>query len=177
LHGGDPADFEGEGTFLGDILSAGSLGFDAEGNLHLAGGDFDENDVNYAALIRASIVRGAIHGQGPIDRDDPEQVRGLDPDDENPFNFYDVVYNSVTGELYVREGAMVYPYVVPEPTTGLLLSVGGVVLLGLRRRSGACASADPPGSLLSPLAKALPHGRGSETHPRTAIERTRKAEV
>jgi hypothetical protein len=148
VHGGDPADFEGEGTFLGDILSAGSLGFDAEGNLHVAGGDFDENDVNYAALIRASIVRGAIHGQGPIDRDDPEQVRRLDPDDENPFNFYDVVFNPVTGELYVREGAMVYPYVVPEPSTAMLLAFAGVIVL---RRPRGTVRRTPRGEHTPPV--------------------------
>jgi hypothetical protein len=65
---------------------------------------------------------------------DVDQVRRFDPDGANPFNFYDVNFNDVTGELYLRDGATVYSYAVPEPGIGLLLAAGGAGL-GFRRRA------------------------------------------
>ena len=131
--GGDAVDFEVSGSLIAELLSAGSLGFDNEGHLHVGGGDFAEGDFDYGALIRASAIADAIGGRGPVDRDDPERVRRFDPDMANDFNFYSLGYNALTGELYLREGTRVYPFVVPEPGSGLLMMLGGAVLLGRRR--------------------------------------------
>jgi hypothetical protein len=131
LGGGPAVDFEADGTLIGDVLSANALGLDAEGNLHVGGGDFGGGDFGYAALIHASAVAGAVAGQGPVDTANPAQVRRFDPDAGSDFNFYDVDYNDVTGELYVREGQTVYVYAVPEPAAGLWLLVGAA--LALRR--------------------------------------------
>lgn len=125
LAGGPAIDFESSGTLLADVLSGGSLGFDAEGNLHVGGGDFlGGADVDFAALIRESAIANALGGGGPADVGDPSQVRMLDPDAASDFNFYDLNFNPVSGELYVREGSTVYSYMVPEPGTLLVLLVG-----------------------------------------------------
>ena len=116
--------FETQGTLIVDLLSASALGFDAEGNLHVGGGDFSTGDTDYAGLVRAGAVADALGGGGPVDPLDPAQVRLLDPDTVGS-NFYDVDYSDVTGELYVREGDVVYVYVVPEPGSLVLLAAGG----------------------------------------------------
>ncbi len=146
LDGGPPVDFENAGILVVDILSAAALGFDGEWNLHVGGGDFG-GDLDYAALVRAAAVADALSGLGPADPFDADQVRRLDPDVMNDANFYDVNFNHVTGALYVREGATVYQYVVPEP--GAVWLVGfGVVVLRVRRRCGryyaARTRAGPP---------------------------------
>ena len=41
--------------------------------------------------------------------DDPQQVRRIDPDPDNKFNFFSVDFNSVTREIYVTDG-LVYVY-------------------------------------------------------------------
>lgn len=132
LSGGPAVDFEAEGTLIVDLLSAAALGFDAEGNLHVGGGDYagGVNDKGFGALVRSTAIADAFSGFGPADPFDPEEVRKFDPDDVGE-NFYDVNYNDVTGELYFREGSTVYTYVVPEPGSLLLLTIAG--LLGLRR--------------------------------------------
>jgi hypothetical protein len=131
--GGDAVDFETSGSRIAELLSAGTLGFDGEGHLHVGGGDFDEGDFDYGALIRASAVADALGGRGPVDRDDPDRVRRFDPDGANDFNFYSLGYNPVTGELYLREGTRVYPFVVPEPASGLLMLIAAMLLF--RRRN------------------------------------------
>ena len=132
MSGGAPADFETSGTLIGDVLSAGSLGFDAEGNLHVGGGDFlGGGETDNAALINAAEILDALAGGGPLDPTDPAQVRRFDPDAVNPYNYYDVNYNAVTGELYLREGGTVYAYVVPEPSALTMLVLAGIV--GMRR--------------------------------------------
>ncbi len=135
LTGGLPADFENGGVLVADLLSAASLGFDAEGNLHVGGGEFGGGDSNFAALVRSSAVMAALTGGGSADRLDSTEVRLLDPDAISDANFYGVNFNAITGELYLRDGSTVYPYVVPEPTTLALLSIGAFSLL--RRRAAA----------------------------------------
>lgn len=132
LAGGSPADFESGGILVADVLSANALGFDAEQNLHVGGGDFGAGDTDYAALIGAAALADALAGGGPVDTADPASVRRLDPDMVSDFNFYDVDYNDATGELYVREGQTVYVYAVPEPAAVLFVLAGAV--FAARRR-------------------------------------------
>lgn len=158
LQGGGPLDFEASGTLVADILSGASLGFDAEGNLHVGGGDFfGGGESGFAALVSAAAVADAWAGQGPADNTDPLDVRTFDPEDANPFNFYDVNYNPVTAELYLREGANVYVYAVPEPGALVLLGVAGAAV-ALRRRGGSlCHQSDG-----RPGVGPLPDGRGTD---------------
>lgn len=131
LSGGAPVNFETAGTFVADLLSASPLVFDAEGNLLVGGGDYLGGlDTDNAALLRHTALAAALAGGGPANPADPAQVRRFDPDSGNPSNFYDVNFNRVTGELYLREGAQVWVYQVPEPATAALLTAA---LLALRR--------------------------------------------
>lgn len=144
LSGGTPIDFEESGILIVDILSAASLGFDGEGNLHVTGGDFDLPKVDFVALVRAAAVQNAIQGLGSADIKDPAQVRRLDPDADDDFNFYSANYNPVLGRIYVRSfGAnttYVYATVASIPTVSqwglivmtLLLITSGSVLMRQR---------------------------------------------
>lgn len=140
LSGGQPADFEAGGTMIGRILSATSLGFDAEGNLHVGGGDFGSGAFGYAGLADYSAVQRALAGGSPIGSG---EVQHFDPDLTNPYNFYDVNYSHVTGELYVREGASVWTYAVPEPAAGLLLLALGVLVRRPRMAGNGAGEVHP----------------------------------
>ncbi len=141
LAGGTPIDFEADGRLVVDILSAGSLGFDAEGNLFVGGGEFGGADVNFAALVSVSAVQAAIVGTGAADVLDLSQVRRLDPDAHNDFNFYSVAFNPIREELYLYDGGLVHVYAVPEPGSWLLLSLGAIALARTsRRRAGRVVS-------------------------------------
>ena len=118
---GTPIDFETMGTTVVDILSAGSLGFDAQGNLFVGGGDFAGPDQNFAALIHRAAVADSLTGGGPVDVLDVAQVRRLDPDANGTSNFYGVIFNDALHELYIYDGGTVFVYAVPEPATILLL--------------------------------------------------------
>jgi hypothetical protein len=130
---GNPLDFEKTGTLVLDVLSASSLGFDRDGNLHVGGGDFyDEGvDVDFVGLARASAIANALAGNGPVQNEDDSQLRRFDPDTNYDLNFYSVNNNPVTGELYVNYGNTIFVY-VPEPSAIALLVVAAVA--GLRRR-------------------------------------------
>ncbi|MFH0980138.1 MAG: PEP-CTERM sorting domain-containing protein [Planctomycetota bacterium] len=138
LTGGDPADFEDEPTLIADLLSAGSLGFDGEGNLYVGGGDLysGSGDYDYGALVRHNVVNRALDDLDAADPSDPDEVRTFDPDPDtlNNSNAYYANYNFVTGELYFREGATVYPYIVPEPASLLLLAAGMAMVVRRRVR-------------------------------------------
>lgn len=117
LAGGGSIDFESSGQLVVDILSGTALGFDVEGNLHVAGGDFAVSKIDFVALARRSDVMNAVSGGGAVDINDPNEVRRLDPDGGNDFNFYDVVANKTTRELLLRSAgeSTVYVYVDPTP--------------------------------------------------------------
>ncbi len=135
MDGGAAVDFENDGTAVVDVLSATSLGFDGTGNLFVGGGDFG-GDLDYAAVVNASAIADALSGMGVIDPLDPKQVLRLDPDELNDQNFYDVNFNNVTGDLYLRDGATVYRYAVPEPATAALLFAMVAAMARRRAREG-----------------------------------------
>lgn len=137
LDGGETVDFENDGVLIVDVLSATSLGFDGEGNLHVGGGDFAEDEIDFAALINATAITDALFGLGPADLADPMEVRFFDPDETNAFNFYDLNTNPLLEELYIREGLTVYVFAVPEPGTLVLVCAIGTVLLKRSRRGAA----------------------------------------
>ncbi len=143
LSGGPIIDFEAEGTLIVDVLSASPIGFDAEGNFFVGGGDFSSStDLDFVALVRQSAVAEAIAGMGAADPNDSAEVRQLDPDSANDFNFFTTNANPITHALYVREGDVVHMYhdtaFVPTVSQwglanlSLLLTVAGTLLL--RRR-------------------------------------------
>lgn len=148
LAGGTALDFEVEGTLIVDVLSAGSLRFDTQGNLFVTGGA-TAPDNDSIALVRASAVAAALAGMGPADPDNPAQVRRLDPITTSDFNFYSADHNAATGELYVRDFGdqtiYVYRDVAPTvPTTSewsafcmalLMLTTGTLVIQGDREKS------------------------------------------
>ncbi len=135
MNGGGPINYETAGDLVVDILSATSLGFDAEDNLHVAGGDFNISKVDFVALVRGPNVWNATHGGGSVDIADTTQVRRLDPDLANAFNFYGVVANKTTRELLLRSAGerTVYVYADPTPPVPTVSAWGlmGTALLGL----------------------------------------------
>lgn len=139
LTGEPAADFQTGGTTIVDILSAASLGFDAEGNLHVAGGDFVGGaDVDFVALANGNNVQAALNGGGPIDVLNASQLRRLDPEPANPFNFYNTNHNLITGELYVQDfgSPVVHVYSagspVPTASTWGLVIMAGLLLVAAR---------------------------------------------
>ena len=131
------ADFEASGTLVADVLSAGFLGFDGQGNLHVGGGDLfgGSGDNNYGGLVRQTALATALSGGGLADSLDPEQLRRFDPD-PGPASRYDVNYNPVTGALLMRSGSTIFAFAVPEPVTLVYMFVGLWGLgVGGRRRS------------------------------------------
>lgn len=141
---GLPINFETEGTFIIDLLGASPIGFDIEGNLFTGGGSAAP-ELDAVGVVRASAVANAVMGGGSIDPTDLNLVRRLDPIPLNDMNFFDVVYNATSGELYVRDfgDSTVYVYRdlmgVPAVSTWglitltLLMTVAGTLVL--RQRS------------------------------------------
>jgi len=107
---GPPIDFETGGVLVVDVLSASPMGFDSEGHLFVGGGEFSGGDVDFAALVSNQAVANALAGMGAADPNDPAEVRKLDPDVANDFNFYSANSNDLLRRLYVREGDAVHFY-------------------------------------------------------------------
>ncbi len=130
-----PINFESSGTVIGEALSANTLGFDVEGNLHVGGGDFSEPDYDYAGLVSAAAITDAIGGGGPIDRLDPVDLRRFDPDAGSDFNFYSVGASPLNAEIYVKDYGVdtLHVYEIPEPATAAMLFIGAI--LGCVRRT------------------------------------------
>ena len=143
LTGGAAADFENNGTLVADLLSAGSLGFDAEGNLFVGGGDFfgDTPDAGYAGIVAA----GAVGSTFVTAASGPEVLRKFASPQATVDNFQSPIwtYNEATGEAYLRYFGddRVSVYAVPEPSSLALLGLGGLALLVRRRRRTVAAVA------------------------------------
>jgi len=132
LNTNTPINFEMSGLDIVDVLSASSLGFDAEGNLHVAGGDFNLPKVDFVALVRASAVALALAGMGPADINDPSQVRRLDPDNVDNFNFYSVIYSVSSRRLHLRSSGSTTAFFYVDPTQAVpTLSAWGFIVMCL----------------------------------------------
>lgn len=127
-----PADFEAQGAFIGEALSASTLDFDHLGNLFVGGGDFSEGDAGYAGVIAADAIAEALAGFGAFDLSDPFSVRRLDPAGTGDA-FYSVLFNGATGELILSDGANFYA-TIPAPA-GFSALLAAPLLLGRRRHA------------------------------------------
>jgi hypothetical protein len=152
LSGAEPLDFLADGLEVVDVLSAASLGFDVEGNLHIGGGDFfGVGDLGFVALVRAVSVAASMNGDGPANTGDSEVVRLLDPQPENSFEFYSITYDPVRQRLLLQDfgDPRLHVYAnfepipavsVPAMIAALLATAGaGAVVLERLRRTGSVA--------------------------------------
>lgn len=130
LSGGSVPDFEANGTFIIDILGASPLGFDVDGNLFVGGGG-SAPDSDSIALVRASAIANVLGGGSSIDTFDAANVRRFDPIPANDFNFYSAEYNSVTGEIYVRDFGDTTIYVYRDLMGVPTVSQWGLVTMSL----------------------------------------------
>lgn len=130
--GGAALTFETQGTLVADVLSASPLDFDAEGNLLVGGGDFSEtSETDYVALVRAAAIASALAGQGAANTNDPSQVRKLDPDAANDFNFFFTASNTALARVYAKDFSEPTVHVYLDTTTVPAASTWGVINLGL----------------------------------------------
>jgi hypothetical protein len=131
---GTPLDFEGDGLFVTDMLSANDLTFDAVGNMFVGGGDFfGSGDGGYVGIVDGTKIQELIDGliTGGINPLDPALVRRLDPEGSGT-TFYNIIFNDATGELILSDGTT-WHRTIPAPATSLMIAA----LLGIRRRNRA----------------------------------------
>ncbi len=119
-----------DGTLVGNVLSAGSLGFDAQGNLLVGGGD-SGGQIGFASVIESGAIKSALAG-GPIVG--PLDGQQLTPTGD-PNAFYSVRFNPVTEELYVTTfgSSTVFVYAIPTPGGIALLTLTGLSVTRRRR--------------------------------------------
>jgi hypothetical protein len=80
---GGALDYEDDGYLVANNLSsAASLGFDADGNLLVGGGDVFGTTGNYggADLVDASVITRVLMGGAPLDPSEPSEYARLEPD-------------------------------------------------------------------------------------------------
>lgn len=78
-----PLDYLGSGHVLAEhVLSAAWLGVDSDNNLHVGGGDAfgGSADLGYAGLIDASVLKRALAGGAPVDRENSQEFTQIAPD-------------------------------------------------------------------------------------------------
>jgi hypothetical protein len=119
-----------DGTLVANALSAGSLSFDAAGNLLVGGGNFS-GEIGFVSVIDSLAVENALAG-GPIATSADGQM--LAPIDD-PSAFYSVRFNPVTEELYVTTfgNSTVFVYAIPTPGGAALLALTGLAACRRRR--------------------------------------------
>jgi hypothetical protein len=116
---GQPLNFELDGQLVADVLSAATLAFDTAGNLIVGGGDFGSNDHGHAALVRGSALKSARETGIPVTEED---YRLIDPEPANPWNFFDVRFNPILSEMWLREAAIVHRLKAPSPFATRLIN-------------------------------------------------------
>lgn len=108
LTSGSPISFEEKGRTVAEFLSAASLGFDGEGNLHMGGSEFfvgdpdSVRDKGYAVVINANALADAMAGGSPIVRGASRGKLHIFARDPGAISYY-VSANRVTKELYVSD--------------------------------------------------------------------------
>lgn len=112
---GAPADFQTDGAFVADVLSASPLHIDANGYLVVGGGDFSGGDSGYVGVLDMT--------SGHIAQYDPVGTGG---------EFYSAFVNHATGELVVQNGSEWYVYSVPAPGA-IALAPLAFAIIGRRR--------------------------------------------
>lgn len=128
-------EFASDGQFVGRVLSAGSLTFDAVGNLFIGGGDFGSGEIDYFAVADGAAVDRASRGGSPLDWLD----LFLDDPDAEPFSFYNARFNAITNEWLVASGSSLTLYrygAIPAPGAMAITALGVGSLSRRRRRSG-----------------------------------------
>jgi len=149
LAGGPPANFETQGIPIVDLLSAGTLAFDAQGNLLVGGGEFGSSgDNNYFALVHAPAITAALAGGGLINTSaGAGNVRKFDPDPSDG-TFYALNANRARKEIYATSFGESTVFTLkasssvaaPIPWWSVGLAAAALGLLGLasmRRRFAA----------------------------------------
>lgn len=111
------ADFETDGAFVAEILSASPLHFDSAGNLVVAGGDFSGADSGYVGVFDPATGRLAQY--------DPMGTGSA---------FYSAFVNRATGELVVQNGSDWFVYAVPAPGAFALAPLA-LAILGRKRHA------------------------------------------
>lgn len=131
--GGTALDFETMGTLIGEVLSAGTLSFDAFGNLFIGGGDFGASfDAGYFGVLSAQAIAAALAGGGPVDVSQLSNLARLDPAGTG-FAYYAGFFNSLIGELIIIDGTTWHATV---PGAWTIAPLGAIALLaGGRRRA------------------------------------------
>jgi len=125
---GLPVDFESSGVLVADVLSGSPLGMDPFGNLLAGGGDFDDGDSGYAAVVSAGMIALALAGGSPATGADGQMLAPAGA------QFYSAMFNRGTDELLVWAfgDPTVHRYAVPAPGATALLAAAG--LMAARRR-------------------------------------------
>lgn len=126
---GAPVNFETAGVLVADVLSGSPLGLDPLGNLLAGGGDFDDGDNGYAAVVSAGAIASALSGGAPATGADGQMLSPAGA------QFYGAMFNRGTDELLVWSfgSPTVHRYAIPTPgAAGALL--GALTLATLRRR-------------------------------------------
>ncbi|OJY31431.1 MAG: hypothetical protein BGO98_15325 [Myxococcales bacterium 68-20] len=101
---GAPLAYSSTGHVLAaGVLSAASLGFDADNNLYVGGGDAfgGSGDYGYAALIHGDVLTRVLAGGDPLDRSMPGEFTVMAPDPCKNDDFTNVQYVSSLKMLVV----------------------------------------------------------------------------
>lgn len=96
------ADFENEGLFVADLLSANTLAMDRDGALAVGGGDFSAGDIGTIAVIHAEALAALIQNGDAINSNDPTHVKRLDPLGSGAA-FYNAIFNHGTDEFVLTD--------------------------------------------------------------------------
>ena len=119
---GDSLAYSSTGHVLAtNVLSAASLGFDADSNLYVGGGDAfgGSGDYGYAALIHGDVLTRVLAGGAPVDESMPGEYTAIAPDPCRNDDFTNVQYVSSLKMLVVSANlASKPPNCAPMDTGG-----------------------------------------------------------